>query len=199
MLLLAEETSVGHSYYESRHLGWMMFGWARSWARELIFHLVNGKKKNFHSNVKWSWHVVKIKTHLGPEESVQWVKYFLYKIEDPDSFTRTHMKKPDMVLCACKLSAGRFGGRDRQTPGPQSLSSRLVRHPVFQNNLGRTWWTTSDILQAPHSHENIHIHTHINTHVYPCVYIHKYMNTPVYIYIHMHIHTYHFPYPLSLL
>lgn len=142
MLLLAEETSVGHSYYESRHLGWMMFGWARSWARELIFHLVNGKKKNFHSNVKWSWHVVKIKTHLGPEESVQWVKYFLYKIEGPDSFTRTHMKKPDMVLCACKLSAGRFGGRDRQTPGPQLLSSRLVRHrlskqprPNLMNNI----------------------------------------------------------------
>lgn len=123
-----------------------------------------------------------------------WVKYFLHKIEDPHLFTRTHMNKPDMVLCACKPSAGGFGGRDRQTPRPQLLSSRLVRHPVFKNNLGKTWWTTSDILQTPHSHEHTHIHTHINTHVYPSVYTHKYTNTPVYICIHIHIHTYHFPY-----
>lgn len=147
---------------------------------ELIFHLVNGKKKNFHSDTRWSWHVIKRKTHLGAEKSVQWVKYFLYKPEEPDSFTRTHMKKPGMVRCASNPSAGVCGSRGRQTHSQSLQIGGLVKHSVSKNRLDKTWGPTSDIHQAPHSPEHTHTYTPISTHL--CTHVYTYIHTWTYLY-----------------
>lgn len=58
--LLAEETSVGHLFWKQDQQ--CLDDQGRE--RESSFLTVNDSKKNLHPNARWSWHVVKRKTHL---------------------------------------------------------------------------------------------------------------------------------------